>query len=177
MKIKSITHGKACFFYPVIILLVLSISVSAQRITKNEVNGYTDERLIETDIVSLKSGFSTGFGVQYKAANKFFYLNFVGYGRSRTAITEDDRVHIILNNGNVIKLVGRVKLPANESSVPNIFIHHYYILKSDIELLKNFPASIIRVVSPAGQTDYAMGRKKEKAFMKLSKVFFEEIGK
>lgn len=164
-------------FFILCILLMHSMPISAQKIIKNEVNGYTDERNIETDIVSLKAGYSTGFGVQYKAANKFFYLNFVGYGRNRTAITEDDRVHIILNNGNVVKLVGRVMLPANESSVPNIFIHHYYIQKSDIELLKNFPASIIRIVSADGQTDYAIGRKKEKAFMKLSKVFFEEIGK
>jgi hypothetical protein len=167
--------GRRVFIF--IVLLAITSLVRSQKIIKSEMNGYTDERTIETDIVSLKSGFSTGFGVQYRAQEKFYYINFVGYGRGRTAITEDDRVHLLLKNGSVIKLVGRVMLPANESSIPNIFIHYYHIQKADLEWLAKYPVSIVRVVSGREQADYALGRKKEKAFMKLSALFYKEIGK
>ncbi|HEX8461391.1 MAG TPA: hypothetical protein VF623_08170, partial [Segetibacter sp.] len=100
-------------------------------------DGFTDKRTIETSIVSLKQGFSTGFGVAFMSINKNYYLNFVGYGKGSTIVNEEDRLWFVLEDGAVIKMNARVDIHYENEDYRNIYIHHYYIRLQDIETFKD----------------------------------------
>lgn len=155
----------------------LPIGLHAQSIKKNEVNGFTDERTIETSIVTLKQGLSTGFGVEFNAVNKIYYLSFIGYGRNNTVVTDDDRLQFIFNNGAVIKFNSRVELASGDGAVPNLYIHHYYINADDIETIKNNTIVIVRVISAEGETDIPIAKKNAKQLNKLAEVFLNALKK
>jgi putative component of toxin-antitoxin plasmid stabilization module len=161
----------------IVYLLLLSVISTAQRITRSEVNGFTDERTIQTSIVSLKQGFSTGYGIQYTAVNRVYYISFIGYGKKSTVIKDEDRVHFLLNDGTVIKFNSRVELPSGEASRPNLYIHHYYIDLKDIEALKRNKISIVRVISPNVQADTLVSKKNSSELSKLSEIFLKEVSK
>jgi hypothetical protein len=158
--------------------LLIPLALSAQRIKKNEVNGFTDERTIETSIVTLKQGFSTGFGVEFTAVNKIYYLSLIGYGRNNSVVANDDRLQFIFNNGAIVKFNSRVELPSGDGAVPNLYIHHYYIKLSDIEMIRNNTIVIVRVMSPDGSAnDIPVVKKNAKELSKLSEIFIKEVNK
>ena len=161
----------------IVYILVALSTVDAQRINRSVYNGYTDEREIETSIVTLKEGFSTGFGVSFRAYNYNLYMSVVGYGNKNTAVSEDERLQFILNDGTVIKFASRVQLPANETAIPNLYIHHYYISKHDVEALLKGTLVIIRKVSLNGHFDLPVKKKHAKDLLELSKVFLKELNK
>ena len=66
------------FILIVTIFLIPFIGFS-QSIKLNVVDPFTNERTIETTLVSLKGGLSSGFGVTYLAVNNDYYLNILGY--------------------------------------------------------------------------------------------------
>jgi len=158
------------------VLLILPFYSFSQEIKSNILDGFTNDRTIETTIETLKSGFSTGFGVSYTAVNNVYYLNIVGYGKSNTAISEDDKVWFVLEDGSVVQFNSRVEMDYG-SEYQNIFIHHYYINPVDIEVLSKKKLKIVRIVSPARQTDVKVSNANGKGLMKLSSVFLQEVSK
>lgn len=168
---------------PIILLLFFfsclgfSHSSSAQYIKVNEYNAFTGEHYIETGIASLKSGYSTGFGVALRSYGKNIFLSFIGYGKKNRAVTEDERVQFLLQDGSVVRFNSRVQLPSNESAVPNLYIHHYIISKLEVEALQKSPVLIVRKVSLAGQEDIAVNRKLSKELISLCESFLAEMNK
>ena len=59
--------------------------VFSQGIKSNVVDPFTNERTIETTIVTLKGGLSSGFGISYMAIGSNYYLNVLGLGQSSRA--------------------------------------------------------------------------------------------
>ena len=161
----------------VLICTLFCTASSSQSITHSEYNGFTGKYDIETSIVSLKPGFSNGFGVALRSVSGNFYLTFVGYGKKDRSVTEDERIQFILKDGSIVKFDSRVQLPSNESSVPNLFIHHYYISRHEVEALKRTPALIMRVVSLSSHKDFAIGKRQAKDLVKLSELFLKELDK
>lgn len=166
---KSLTTAVIC--------LLLSVHSYSQSITFSDYNGFTGQHDIETSIVSLKPGFSNGFGVALRSVSGNIYLTFIGYGKRNRQVTEDERIKFILKNGRVVKFDSRVQLPSNESSVPNLFIHHYYITRLEVEALKNNPVVIMRTVSLSTQKDQAIGKRQARDLVKLSELFLNELDK
>lgn len=151
--------------------------VFSQEIKSNVVNGFTNERTIETSIVPLKQGFSTGFGISYTAVNRNYYLNIIGYGRGNSLISDSDSIWLVLKTGAIAKLNSRVELSYNETDIQNIYIHHYYISLNMIEALKNTPVLAVRIVSAKGANDIAISKKSGKSLVTLSDVFLKEVSK
>jgi hypothetical protein len=163
-----------------LILFVLALPVNnvcGQRITRSEYNGFTSEYDIESSIVTLKQGYTTGFGVALRAVSNTLYLTFIGYGKKNTLVNEDERIQFLLYDGTVIKFPTRIQLPSNESAVPNLYIHHYFISKKEIELLKSSPVLVMRVYSESSHNDIPVNKKGAKDLMKLSEVFLAEMSK
>lgn len=163
---------------PVLMFAFLQpLASNAQSIKHSEYNGFTNEYTIETSIVTLKQGYTTGFGVALQAVSNALYLTFIGYGKNNTLVKEDERIQFILSDGTTVKFASRVQLPSNESAVPNLYIHHYFISKKEIELLKTNPVLIMRVVSENSQNDIAINRKGAKELVKLSELFLKEMSR
>jgi len=160
-----------------VFLAFSNLAVSGQAIVHSDYNGFTNEYNIETSIVSLKQGYTTGFGVSYRAINNALYLTFVGYGKKNTLVNEDERIEFILKDGTSVKFPSRVQLPSNESTVPNIYIHHYFISKKEVELLKNSPALILRVFAEGYHNDIPISRKGAMQLMKASELFLGEMSR
>jgi hypothetical protein len=156
---------------------VLPATVCAQSITRSQYNGFTSEYDIETSIVTLKQGYTTGFGMSLRAVSNALYLTFIGYGKKNTLVSEDDRIELLLLDGTIIKFPARAQLPSNESGVPNLYIHHYFISKKEVELLTKSPAVIMRVVSEASHNDIAINKKGARQLMKLGDLFLKEMVK
>lgn len=160
-----------------ILFLLFSLFAYAQAIKTNEVNGFTDERTIETTIVTLKQGFSTGFGISYTAVDNNYFLNFIGYGRGSTMVDSRDQVWMVLEDGSVIKCEHRVDMDYRASSYQNIYIHHYFVSPADIEVLRNHRLAIVRIMGPGGFKDVPVSKKGSRDFSTLSAVFLQEIKK
>jgi hypothetical protein len=167
-------------FYSILLFIIIVLPLGntfGQSISRSEYNGFTGEYSIESSIVTLKQGYTTGFGVTLQAVSNALYLTFIGYGKKNTLVNEDERIQFLLKDGTVIKFPARVQLPSNESAVPNLYIHHYYISKKEIELLQASPVLIMRVVSINTQNDIAINKKGAKELMKLSADFLKEMTK
>ncbi len=165
-----------------ILVMALSMAllvsrVQAQRIVQSDYNAFTGERNIETSIVSLKSGFSNGFGIAFRAYKNNIYLTFVGYGKKNGAVAEDDRLQFILADGNIIKFDLRVQLPSNESSVPNLYLHHYFISKKEVEALLAQSVVIVRVVSANAYNDLPIARRNARDLVNICSLFLKEMNK
>ncbi len=165
-------------YFLIVILFLIPVISFSQAIKSNEVDPFTNERTIETTLVSLKSGMSSGFGVSYIAVNNSYYLNVLGYSSSEFTITENDKIWLVLEDGNVIQFNKRAEVESSESESKNLFIHHYFAKLTDIEILKNRQVAIIRISSPDNRiTDVKLSRKSSKTLLKLNEVFFAEINK
>jgi hypothetical protein len=160
-----------------LIALALPATVDAQSITRSQYNGFTSEYDIETSIVTLKQGYTTGFGMALRAVSNALYLTFIGYGKKNTLVNEDERIQLLLLDGTVIKFPARAQLPSNESGVPNLYIHHYFISKREVELLTKSPAVIMRVVSETSHNDIPVKKKCARQLMKLGDMFLKEMVK
>ena len=173
--LKMINNRNILFVFS--FLLFILPGAKAQSIVHSDYDGFTGNRNIETSIVSLKSGFSTGFGIAFRVERKNYYMSLIGYGKKNRSVAEEDRLQFILKDGSIIKFDSRVQLPSNESSVPNLYIHHYYISKNEVDALKKNPVSIVRVVSPSAHVDFAVSKKNSGELIKVSKLFIDEINK
>lgn len=161
-----------------ILLLLFTVKTSAQEIISNTVDGFTNERTIQTSIVSLKQGFSTGFGASYTLYSGNYFLNIVGYGDNKTMLKDQDEIWLVLEDGSVVKLVKRADLVSNGTEdYQNIFVHHYLMKLDDVEVLKNLKTTIIRIVSPTGNTDFPLSKKNSVKFQKLNDIFLREVSK
>jgi hypothetical protein len=159
-----------------IVLFIPSVSFS-QSIKHSNYNGFTGEYTIETSIASLKQGFSTGFGISYRAIKNALYLTFIGYGKNNTVVKEDERIQFVLKNGDIVDLDARVQLPANESSVKNVYIHYYYLSNRKLEQMKSSPVLLLRVYSKTSVNDIAVKKKGAEELMELSELFWQELRK
>lgn len=157
--------------------LFINVDGTAQEIKTNILDGFTNERTVETTIVTLKQGFSTGFGASYMAINKHYFLNLIGYGKNSTLIGEEDLIWFILTDGSLIKLTKRIELDMNDTNIQNIYIHHYLVDLADVEILKNKPVAIVRIISGFDQHDIEISKKKSREMMKLSEIFLKEVSK
>ncbi len=165
------------YFFIVSFFFIPIIGFS-QSIKSNEVDPFTNERTIETTLVSLKGGLSSGFGVSYIAVNNSYYLNIIGYSSSEFTIGDNDKIWLVLEDGNVIQFNKRAEVESSESESKNLFIHHYFAKLTDIEILKNKQVAIVRIYSPDNRTtDVKMSKKSSKSLLKLNEVFFAEINK
>ncbi len=168
---------KLTFLFLGIIFLNPVMSFS-QAIKSNEVDPFTNERTIETTLVSLKGGLSSGFGVSYFAVNNSYYLNVLGYSSSDFTITESDKIWLVLEDGNVVHFNNRAQVETIETTDKNVFIHHFFAKLTDIEILKNKQVALVRISSPGGKlTDIKISKKSSKALQKLNEVFFGEVNK
>lgn len=165
---------KICF---ALFLFILPFIPQAQEIKSNVTDGFTNERTIETTLVTLKQGFTTGLGVSFTAVNSSYYLNVIGYGKSSTTINEDDSVWFVLNNGAIAKLNSQVQLAGEQSNFQNMYLQHYYISGDVVEAFKDHPAVMVRIISGAGSNDIAISKKSSKALAKLSEIFLKEVSK
>jgi hypothetical protein len=165
------------FFFLGMVFLIPILSFS-QSIKSNEVDPFTNERTIETTLVSLKGGLSSGFGVSYFAVNNSYYLNVLGYSSSDFTITQDDKIWLVLEDGNVVHFNNRAEVETSETADKNVFIHHFFANLTDIEILKNKQVAIVRVSASGGKvTDIKISKKSSKALQKLNEVFFNEVNK
>lgn len=158
------------FFLPVVIF--------SQEIKSNEVDPFTNERTIETTLVSIKQGLSVGFGISYLAVNANYYLNVIGYGNDENSIKKDDRLWFVLNDGNVVQFnqiaEAQNALPAEK----NVYMRHYFANLNDIETLKNKHVAILRISSANNSIiDFPISKKVGKAILKLNDLFFKEVNK
>lgn len=182
-NIKAYFYGcetslmKWILFFVIIFSIITCPASYAQSITHSQYNGFTGEHEIETSIVSLKPGFSNGFGVAYRAISGNILLSFIGYGKKNKKVTEDERLQFMLKNGTVVKFDSRVQLPSNESSVPNLYIHHYYISRHEVDALSQHPVVMMRAVSLSSVTEFSIGKKQAKDLLSLSKIFLKEMDK
>ncbi len=159
-------------------LSTLVISLSAQEIVSNTVDGFTNERTVQTSIISLKQGFSTGFGASYTQYSGNYFLNIIGYGDSKTLVKEQDQIWLVLDDGSVVKLIQRSDMVSNGSeNYQNIFVQHYIMKLNDVEVLKNLKTTILRIVSPTGNTDFSLSKKTSAKFQKLNDIFLREVSK
>lgn len=164
--------------YIIAFLLFLPNLVFSQGIKSNAVDPFTNERTIETTIVTLKGGLSSGFGISYMAIGSNYYLNVVGYSSGEFTITEDDKIWLVLEDGNVIQFNNRADEQGDEGEAKNIFIHHFFANMNDIEILKNKRVALIRISSPESKlTDIKISKKSGTAVQKMNEVFFNEINK
>jgi hypothetical protein len=90
-------------------------------------------------------------------------------------IKNDDHIHLLLSSGAVIKFDSRVELASNNSGIPNLYIHHYFISLKEIEALRDNRVSIVRVVSSNSQTVAVVSKKNSIELNKLSEVFLKEV--
>lgn len=165
---------KAIFFS---ICILFSIVSFAQEIKSSTIDGFTNERTVETSILTLKQGLTTGLGTSYSSNGRNYYLNIIGYGSTGTLIGENDKVWFVLTDGSVVKLEYRAQIPFNGSDIQNIYVHHYIISLEDVEILKNRPATLLRIVSTQGNTDIPLPNRISKKFSKLSDLFLREVSK
>lgn len=149
----------------------------AQKIKSNTVDGFTNERTIETTIVPLKEGFSTGFGVAYMAVNNNYYMNIVGYGTSESMITEDSQLLFVLDDGSVVKFDTRLATASFDENYPNMYIHHYFVKLDDVEAMKINKLLRVRIVKGDGVNDISVSKKSSKQFAKLNDIFLNEVSK
>ena len=162
----------------ILFLSIIAISSSAQEIVSNTVDGFTNERTVETSVVSLKQGFSTGFGASYTQYSGNYFLNIVGYGDNKTLVKEQDQIWLVLDDGSVVKLIQRADMVSNGSdNYQNIFVHHYLMKLDDVEVLKNLKTTMIRIVSATGNTDFTLSKKNSAKFQKLNDIFLREVSK
>ena len=160
------------------LLFILPNVVFSQGIKSNVVDPFTNERTLETTIVTLKGGLSSGFGISYMAIGNNYYLNVVGYSSGDFTITEDDKIWLVLEDGNVIQFNKRAEEEGDEGEAKNIFIHHFFANMNDIETLKNKRVALVRISSPESKlTDVKISKKSGTAIQKMNEVFFNEINK
>ncbi|WP_207496945.1 hypothetical protein [Aridibaculum aurantiacum] len=159
------------------LLVVLAQPASSQSIRLSNYNGFTGEHDIETSIVTLKNGFTNGFGVSLRSYGHNQYLSFIGYGSNNRAVGENDRLQFVQQDGSIIKFDSRVQLPSNQTPVPNLYIHHYFITRREVEALQKTPVTSVRVVSAYSQTDIPVSKKMAKELVRLSEIFIKELDK
>ncbi len=162
-----------------VVFLLFSARIFSQEIKSNTVDPFTNERTIETTMVSLKQGLSGGFGISYLAINDNYYLNIVGYKSNLFSIADNDKLWLVLDDGNVIQFNERAREEADEQpEKKNVFIYHFFAKMNDIEVLKNKKVAIIRISSPGGASkDYKVSGKTTKNIQKLNDVFYREVNK
>ena len=160
----------------VFLLLCFPAVVFSQEIKANVVDPFTNERTIETTLVSMKQGLTTGFGISFSATDNSYYMNVVGYGKESTMIKPGDKIWFVLNDGNVIQFNNRIEV-YEEQSNKNIYLYHYYMKQNDLEILKNKQVAIIRIASGENRTDIKLSKKISKSLARLSEVFFNEVNK
>jgi uncharacterized protein YpmB len=160
----------------IIVVYIIPVYVFSQEIKSNIVDPFTNERTIETSLISMKQGLSTGFGISYTAVNNSYYLNLVGYGKEGTVIKSTDKVWFVLRDGNVIQFNNRVEV-YEEPGNKNIYLYHYYLKLDDVETLKNKELAVVRIASGDSRTDIKVSRKISKNVSKLSELFLNEVSK
>lgn len=158
-------------------LILFSLALHAQEIKSSTIDGFTNERTVETSIVTLKQGLTTGLGTSYSSIGRNYYLNIIGYGSAGTVIGENDKIWLVLSDNSVVKLDYRAQIPYNGSDIQNIYVHHYIISLEDVEVLKNLPLAMVRIVSITGNTDMPMSARIGKKFSQLSDLFLREVSK
>ena len=104
-------------------------------------------------------------------------MSLVGYGKNQKVITEDERIEFLCTDGVVVRFDSRVQLPANESGLPNVFIHHYYMKRKDVEALQKSKVLIVRVFNLQSHYDIAVHRRHAADIRKLSDMFLKEISR
>ena len=161
----------------VLFVCLLPLVGFTQKIKKDVINGFTDERTIETSIVSLKPGFKTGLGIALRAQSSNYYIDLIAFGRNNTMIKYEDKVHLIFADGSLVKLEKRINLSYTSSATPNIYIHHYLATIKYIESLERSQVVILRIVSPTGQMDIPINNKNGKELTELAAVFLKAVAK
>ena len=160
-----------------VFLIVLPSLSFAQEIKSNVVDPFSNERTIETDIVSLKQGATAGFGASYLSAGRSYFMNIIGYGNNSSLITEKDKVWLVLEDGRVIHFNSALEMSDGDDDNKNIYIRRYLIKLTDVEILKNKKLAIVRIVSPDKTIDVKVSNKNSKQFSKLSDLFLTEVSK
>ncbi len=164
--------------YRMLLALLLPLGTLAQEIKSNETDAVTNERTIETSIVTLKSGFSTGFGVSFTAVNTTCYLNIIGYGQGDRMLDETDSIWFVLSNGAIAKLNAPLQVSGEAGAYQNMYLYHYYIPLEMVEAMKDHPVVLARIVAGKDDvTDIAITKKNSKAFAKLCSLFLTEVSK
>lgn len=163
--------------FRLLLLLLFPLVAFSQKIKSDTVDAFTNERNIETTIVTLKQGYSTGFGVSYTAQSNSYYLNIIGYGVEEKLIDEDDKLWFVLEDGSVVKFETRLNMPSNDSEFPNLYIHHYTVKAEDVEVMKNNKLMIVRIVHTEGLNDVNISKKSSKNFAKLNDIFLNAVSR
>lgn len=164
-------------YFLFLLLIASPYFLYSQEIKSNTIDGFTNERTIETNIVTLRQGFTNGLGVSLTAIDKSFYLNIIGYGKGSNKIKNEDSVWFVTDNGIIVKYNNPIEVENSESSYNNMYIQHYYLQITDLETLIKNPIAFVRIVNAFGNTDVPISKKNGKNFSKLCEIFLKEISK
>lgn len=162
-------------------LLILSISVNAQKVTTDKKDQFTGLAVKETSVEQLAhplkmNGFAYNFSTKKVDDKYYFNLRMMSLNKEVFAINKDSKLMILLKNDSVITLLapsfvisgkGKAGSGLSAGNAEGLSID-YLISKEEIELLASSDIAKIRVYTSDGYTEQDI---KETASKKVKKAF------
>ncbi|PHS64864.1 MAG: hypothetical protein COB12_07240 [Flavobacterium sp.] len=129
-----------------LLTIISSVSLFAQKITKNEIDEFTGDKIKETNWTTLNNKGSFYTYARFRKINDNYYLDFKALIGRVISIDEGENIFLKLENGEILKLYnvkyeisgkGRGSIGLSGSSMMGIFIH-CRLTSAQLESLKEF---------------------------------------
>ena len=170
-------------YLSIILILLISIKSIGQKITKNELDKFTNYKRIETDKVAIY-GSNMSFTpnkimISYRSADKSNFIKFIGYNTAAGVIGKDDEIILLLEDGKKVILKSTGIQSYDLIGTPSVksYSHQYSIENGDIEILSKQKVKSIRIFYDNQYEDIDIKDSLSKNILDLSKVFLNEISK
>jgi hypothetical protein len=165
------------------LLLMLSFSATAQKLTTNETDEFTRNQVKETSVEKLAhpfkmSGFAYNFSAKRINDNYYFNLRMMSLNKEVFAIRKDSKLMIRLKNDSIITLLapsfevsgtGKAGSGLSAGSAEGTSVY-YPISRDEIDLLLSSEIVKLRVYTSEGYTEQDIkeaGSKKVKECFRL----------
>jgi hypothetical protein len=161
----------------IIALTALTLSASAQKIKKSEIDKFTKEKRIETSDVILKLGMSQSMGARIRSVGNSYFIIFSGTGPGSGVIGSDDTMLFLLDNDSTITVKSTGIQDYQIYKYNSSYSHQYSIDPSQIQTISQHRVKSLRKYTAKGYIDFDLPEKKQGELEELCKVFLVELNK
>lgn len=163
--------------YIFIILIALPSFTFSQRIKVSEYDKFIKQQRIETSLIPLKLGLTSGISVSFKSIGDNYYALLSGHGTGASTIGTDDQAIFLLEGDSTvtIKSMNIQSYDANLDKNKNKYNHEYRISLSGLETLSRHKVKSIRKYGFKDYVNLNVSSKNGDALKKLSGLFLNEL--
>lgn len=163
----------------IILTLIFTNSLTAQRIKVDEIDKFTKYRRLETSVSWVKRSITCGIGFYFRSNDDYIVLSVKGYTCGANVIGKGDELQFLLDNDEtvIVKSVCIQGYEISYGSGGNAYYHDYEIKLSDLKQLADHKVKSFRKFAGNKYEDFNLSRGNQTDIADNAKVFLKAYEK